>query len=266
MKGAIDRMIVPFIFISLFIGNLAAGEEFCLYLRNHLKDSRDGKTVPVATRRDSVPLYTGQIASVGGASRLEFFGPAGELLRVGHNSEFSPIEQNRLEFSQGSFLFYVQKEGPRYSFVTKGVEILIAGHGTFLGEIMPLGGLKLIPLSGQGQIISQSQSSVEKFYPGQIHFYLPSGERPPNVEIDITLLVNSCPLITAFEDTLPSFREITSRAHLQARTIKLRSNSFVYDAVGKDRIRFLVPQPTEKEGKPATRTKLGQWLKSKLPF
>jgi len=107
---------------------------------------------------------------------------------------------------------------------------------------------------------------VEKFYPGQIHFYLPSGERPPNVEIDITLLVNSCPLITAFEDTLPSFREITSRAHLQARTIKLRSNSFVYDAVGKDRIRFLVPQPIEKGGKPEKRSKLGQWLKSKLPF
>ena len=259
-------MIVPFIFLGLLVGNLQATDEYCLYLRNLLKDSGDEKSPPLASRKPNIPLHQGQVATVGAQSRLEFIGPAGELLRIGHNSEFSPIDQNRLEFSRGSFLFFVQKEGPRYSFVTKGVEILIAGHGTFLGEIMPLGGLKLIPLTGQGQIISQSQSSVEKFYPGQIHFYLPNGERPPNVEIDITLLVNSCPLITAFEDTLPSFREITSRAHLQARTIKLRSNSFVYDAVGKDRIRFLVPQPAEKEDKPGERSKFGKWLKSKLPF
>lgn len=259
-------MIVPFIFLGLLVGNLQATDEYCLYLRNLLKDSGDKKSPPLASRKPNIPLHQRQVATVGAQSRLEFIGPAGELLRIGHNSEFSPIDQNRLEFSRGSFLFFVQKEGPRYSFVTKGVEILIAGHGTFLGEIMPLGGLKLIPLTGQGQIISQSQSSVEKFYPGQIHFYLPNGERPPNVEIDITLLVNSCSLITAFEDTLPSFREITSRAHLQARTIKFRSNSFVYDAVGKDRIRFLVPQPTKKEDKPEQRSKLGHWLKSKLPF
>ena len=266
MKGAIYRKIAPFVFSVLLIGGLAASEEYCLYLRSLLKDSADGKSPPLTTRKPNIPLHSGQVASVGAQSRLEFIGPAGEMLRIGHNSEFAPVGLNRLEFSHGSFLFFVQREGPRYSFVTKGVEILIAGYGTFLGEIMPLGGLKLIPLTGEGQIISQSQSSVEKFYPGQIHFYLPNGERPPNVEIDITLLVNSCPLITAFEDTLPSFREITKRAHLQARTIKFRSNSFVYDAVGKDRIRFLVPQPTEKKDKPGNGSKFGKWLKSKLPF
>jgi len=247
MKGAICRKIASFIIYIGFLAGYLTADTYSLYLRYQLKKPADNNSESTVIRKQDVPLSIGEVATIGNESRLEFVGPGGELLRIGHNSEFSPVGKNRLEFAKGSFLLFVHKGGPRYSFLVNGVEVRIAGHGTFLGEVMPLGGLKLISVSGEGHLISLPRGVSEEFHPGHIHFFLKNGERPPNIEIDMVLLVNSCPLITLFKDELPSMREIKTNARRQAANIKYRSNSFVYDAVGKDRIRFFVPDGTKKD-------------------
>ena len=214
---------------------------FSLLLRHQLEtavgDATDHKVIP----KSGIHLQTGQVASVGGQSRLEFLGPAGELLRIGHHTEFGPTAPNHLAFRRGAFLLHIQEGGPTYALTAPGVHIRIAAHGTFLGEVMPKGGLKLIPLQGEGCFIEHSTTNVHKLHPGHIHFFLPDGDNPPMLQVDLALLVNSCPLLQLFPDTLPSMPAIRRNAIAQARNIKLRSNSFVYDAVAKDRIRFLVP-------------------------
>jgi hypothetical protein len=201
----------------------------------------------IEQKKENIPLGVGKVASIGGKSRLEFIGPKGQLLRVGHHSSFSPLSQTSIEFRRGSFLLYMPQDSVPYLIISPGVTIELHGKGTFLGELMPKGGLKLIPLEGRGEIRFQQAGTVENFSIGQIHFFLPEGKRPVNVEVSLPLLLGSCSLLNAFEARLPSAAKLIHQARLQAKKTKTRTGTFVYDAVDEDKIRFLVPSATEPE-------------------
>ena len=197
--------------------------------------------------KDHIPLPVGRVASIGNKSRLELIGPSGQILRVGHNTSFSPVSDQSIEFRSGAFLLYLPKDSHPYEIITPGVNVGIQAYGTFLGEIMPKGGIKLIPLEGRGKFLFQQAGSSEKLSIGQIHFYLPEGKRPVNVKVYLPLLLGSCTLINAFENKLPSTAKMIQHARVQARKTKTRTGTFVYDAVDEDQLRFLVPKAIDSE-------------------
>ena len=197
--------------------------------------------------KDHIPLPVGRVASIGTKSRLEFIGPSGQILRTGHNTSFSPVSEQSIEFRSGAFLLYFPKDSPPYEIITPGVNVGIHSYGTFLGEIMPKGGIKLIPLEGRGEILFKQAGTTEKLTIGQIHFYLPEGKRPVNVKVYLPLLLGSCTLINAFENELPSAPRMIYNARIQARKTKTRTGTFVYDAVDEDQLRFLVPKSVKGE-------------------
>ena len=210
----------------------------------------DPEQNPIQHAKGNIPLEIGRVAAIGGTSRLEFSGPSGEILRVGHHSAFSPVLERAIEFRKGSFLLHLPEKVAAYTIQSPGVHIHLHAHGTFLGEIMSHGGIKLIPLDGDGQIRFAEAGTSEDLVCGQIYFFLPEGKRPVNVEVYLPLLLNSCPLIIAFEKSLPSESDMVRRARNQAKKIKTRTGSFVYDAVDQEKIRFLVPKAapsTEKK-------------------
>ena len=218
-------------------------------------------------KKDGVYLGMDQVATVGGSSRLELLGPSGELIRVGHYSRFAPIAPNKLQFTQGSFLLFLHEGAPQYTIAIKGQELKFAAHGTFLCELMKNGGLKVISLSGEGNLISSPNGAIDKVRPSYVQFFLNNGDNPPAIEIDLALVVNSCPLITLFKDRLPSHPQIQKLATRQARTIKLRSNSYVYDALSKDQVRLLVPngKSDQEESKPKKTLKNPlTWVRNKI--
>jgi hypothetical protein len=258
---------VALFFLSIFPTLLfSENEPFRLALRYQIKDAEDKGGQVTILEKSGIYLENDQVAKIGNQSRLEFLGPSGELLRVGHNTEFSPIAKNKLQFLRGSFLLYLHEGAPFYTIVIRGQEIRFAAHGTFLCELMPKGGLKVIALTGEGNIVSLPTGSTQLVRPSFVQFFLNDGENPPGVEIDVALLVNSCSLIVFFKDPLPSVDKIKELAIRQARTIKLRSNAYLYDAISKESIRLLVPKPAKNEKKPENRSRFSQWLKSKLPF
>ncbi len=206
---------------------------------------KDGEYVRY--KKDNIPLAPGKVATIGGGSRLEFAGLGGEILRVGHNSEFSPISDGTLEFRKGSFLLHIPKGGKPHKLVSPGVHVDLEAEGTFLGEAMPLGGLKLIPLVGKGIVKFEETATSHGLTPGQVEFFLPEGKRPPSVEVYLPLLVASCPLINAFEEELPEMDKLIHRARIQAKLVKRRTGAFVYDAVDEKNVRFLVPTAKDKE-------------------
>ena len=197
--------------------------------------------------KDHVPLPVGRVASIGAKSRLELIGTSGQILRIGHNTSFSPVSAQSIEFRSGAFLLYLPKDSSPYEIITPGVNIGINSYGTFLGQIMPKGGIKLIPLEGRGEILFKQAGTTEKLTVGQIHFYLPEGKRPVNVKVYLPLLLGSCTLINAFENELPSSPKMIHNARVQARKTKTRTGTFVYDAVDDDQLRFLVPKSVKSE-------------------
>ena len=213
----------------------------------------DPEEKPIQHSKDNIPLELGKVAAIGGKSRLELIGANGEILRVGHHSAFSPVMERAIEFRKGSFLLYLPEKVLAYTIQAPGVHIHLHAHGTFLGEMMPHGGVKLIPLDGAGQIRFAEAGTSEDLVCGQIYFFLPEGKRPVNVEVYLPLLVSSCPLIIAFEKPLPSESEIVRRARNQAKKIKTRTGSFVYDAIDEEKIRFLVPNAAPSEEKKASK-------------
>lgn len=217
----------------------------------------------VRHQKDNIPLGIGKVASVGGKSRLEFQGQGGGLLRVGHYSAFSPTAPKSLEFRKGSFLLYLPDGADGISLVTPGVHIHLEAQGTFLGEIMPKGGLKLIPLEGSGQLKFEEASVSGEIRAGHVHFFLPEGKRPPSVEVYLPLLLASSPLLHSFEEELPSMDQLIRRARIQAKMIKKRTGAFVYDAIDEEQIRFLVPDAPKEEESSGKNKKWG-W-KLKLP-
>ena len=250
----------------LYYFNIHA-DEYQLKLRYAVESSKDKPTDVSVHEKSGTFLGMDQVASVGGSSRLEFIGPSGELLRVGHYSKFSPIAPNKLQFTQGSFLLYVHEGAPQYSVIIKGQEIKFAAHGTFLCELMKNGGLKVISLSGEGNIVSMPSGSHDQVRPSYVQFFLNDGNNPPAIEIDLALAVNTCPLISLFRDKLPSHHEIEKLAIQQARNIKLRSNSYIYDALSKEQVRLLVPKGDKnKEAKqPSKRSRNPiNWLRRSI--
>lgn len=217
--------------------------------------------------KDNIPLNTGKVATVGGKSRLEFQGQDGSILRVGHFSAFSPVGKNALEFRQGSFLLFLPDGADPISLVTPGVHVHLEAQGTYLGEIMPKGGLKLIPLEGSGQLKFEEASVSGKIRPGHVHFFLPEGKRPPGVEVYLPLLLASCPLLHSFGEDFPSMDKLIRRARIQAKMTKKRTGAFVYDAIDEEQIRFLVPN-APKEEEPTGKKKKWGWKLPKLnnPF
>ena len=230
--------VAPFFLFCLHL----QADEYQLKLRYAIESSKEKSSDVTIHQKSSTFLGMDQVASVGGSSRLEFIGPSGELLRVGHYSKFAPIAPNKLQFIQGSFLLHVHEGAPQYTIVIKGQEIKFAAHGTFLCELMKKGGLKVISLSGEGNIISMPSGAHDHVRPSYVQFFLNDGNNPPAIEIDLALAVNTCPLISLFRDQLPSHPEIEKLAIQQARNIKLRSNAYIYDALSKEQVRLLVPK------------------------
>lgn len=262
-KRATFTQVALFISLGLLNSNLrgqeseAANNLVPWKLVTLVETPEDLEQKPIQHSKDNIPLELGKVAGIGGKSRLEFIGPYGEILRVGHHSSFSPVLERSIEFRKGSFLLYLPKKVSAYTIQSPGVHVHLHAYGTFLGEIMPQGGIKLIPLEGKGQIRFTEAGTSEDLTCGQIYFFLPEGKRPVNVEVYLPLLLNSCALIIAFEKSLPSENEMVRRARNQAKKIKIRTGSFVYDAVDEEKIRFLVPKadPTP-EKKPSRKFRL----------
>ncbi|PAW81924.1 MAG: hypothetical protein B9S33_15785 [Pedosphaera sp. Tous-C6FEB] len=164
--------------------------------------ARETETVSVAKVNDT--FKSPDLIRTGADSLAELIAPDKTVTRVGANTVFSFEKSGRaINLEQGSVLFHSPKGKGGGTIKTKGASAAVLGT-TIVVTATAGGGFKAIVLEGKGQI-TLPNGSFRILTAGQVTFVLPGAQRfGPQLNINLSKLVDNSRLVQGFEQDLPS--------------------------------------------------------------
>ncbi|KAF0181444.1 MAG: hypothetical protein FD161_117 [Limisphaerales bacterium] len=147
---------------------------------------------------------TPDVIRTGPDSLAELMAPDKTVTRVGANTAFSFEKTGRaINLEQGSVLFHSPKGKGGGTIRTKAASAAVLGT-TIVVTATVGGGFKAIVLEGRGQI-TLPNGSFRILQAGQVTFVLPGSQRfGPQLNINLSKLVENSRLVQGFEQELPS--------------------------------------------------------------
>ena len=202
-------------------------------------------------RRDQ--LRTNQTIGVGrrvtvlpnGGVELNSNNASGLSLRAVQAASFDLKGLNEVDLHSGSYVLHVMGEDSKVFVRSPLSEMRIRSDDSFaiMVGITTNGGMKVICLLGKISIKTKNFS--ETLLPGELTFALPEGfSRKMNVELS-TLMVTAN-LLTAFEDPPPYMKKLRQQAMLQAMRTNKRFRTVVGDVKGNENFELKVLREEER--------------------
>lgn len=161
-------------------------------------------TETTATAKVSDVFKSPDLIRTGADSLAELIASDKTVTRVGANTVFSFERAGRaINLEQGSVLFHSPKGKGGGTIKTKGASAAVLGT-TIVVTATVGGGFKAIVLEGRGQI-TLPNGSFRILQAGQVTFVLPGSQRfGPQLNINLSKLVENSRLVQGFEQELPS--------------------------------------------------------------
>ncbi len=155
------------------------------------------------------------VIRTGPDSLAELMAPDKTVTRVGANTAFSFEKSGRaINLEQGSVLFHSPKGKGGGTIRTKGASAAVLGT-TIVVTATAGGGFKAVVLEGRGQI-TLPNGDFRILTAGQVTFVLPGTQRfGPQLNINLSKLVESSRLVQGFEQPLPSMPVILAAVDRQ---------------------------------------------------
>lgn len=173
------------------------------------------QTETVAPAKVDDVFKSPDLIRTGADSLAELIAPDKTITRVGANTVFSFEKAGRaINLEQGSVLFHSPKGKGGGTIKTKGASAAVLGT-TIVVTATAGGGFKAIVLEGRGQI-TLPNGNFRILTAGQVTFVLPGSQRfGPQLNINLSKLVESSRLVKGFESELPSLPVIQAAIERQ---------------------------------------------------